>query len=277
MSRVEKFNPLKRSALSEQRDGLKSEAFREITFDLVREDAVNFGLVTDVLFQMNAGKEASIFLAEWKGHTIVLKVYRLWHSSHKLSKSKGYLTAATSKRVYHVLGMIEDIAVAEYDILMKCFRAGVHVPTPIGRVGNYITMRFIGDERESAPQLKDVHLDDPEGVLNQIFDDYFVMYKDVHYVHGDLSKYNILWWKNRPWFIDVPQAYKVGPWSNMKEAVSLLRRDVENVLSYFEQYDIYRDPDSIVEIFLNAYVPRNLRHFEEDMLPLTESSGDKSV
>ena len=65
MSRVEKHNPMKAGAVTRKRDTLKGDSCKtdipEITFESVREDAINYGLVTDVLYQMNAGKEASIF------------------------------------------------------------------------------------------------------------------------------------------------------------------------------------------------------------------------
>ncbi len=269
MSRVEKYNPLKGGALSRKRASLKSGRttrgveIKELTFDSVRDDTIGFGLVSDLVYPINAGKEASIFLAHWEGHPIVLKAYRLWQSSHKMSKKKGYLGTATSKRTYCILGMMEDLAVTEFDILMNCFKAGVHVPTPIGRVGNYLTMRFIGDETGPAPQLKDVHLEDPETVLNQVLEDYLLMYSKAHYVHGDLSRYNILWHQNRPWFIDVPQAYTVGPWADMNKVEKLLLRDIENTLSYFEGYDIHRDPEHILEVFLSEYIPDNLRNYRE--------------
>ena len=267
MSRVEKHNPLKRGAMSRKRDGLKGAggkvAISEITFQSVKEDALQFGLATDVLYQMKSGKEASIFLAKWKDHPIILKAYRLWHSSHKMSKSQGYIASGTSKRTHCILGMIEDLAVIEYDVLMNSFKAGVHVPTPISRVGNYLTMRFIGDGLKPAPKLKDVHLDDPEVVLDQILDDFLIMYRDAHYVHGDLSAYNILWWKDRAWIIDVPQAYKVGVHSDMRKAEVLLHRDIKNVLKYFESYGISKDSEHILEVFLDAYMPHNLRHYKE--------------
>ena len=268
MSRVEKYNPLKSSTLSRKKsalkDGRKGKAeIQEITYESVKEDAVRFGLATDVLYQMNAGKEASIFLADWNNHPIVLKAYRMWQSSHKISKKKGFHVPASSKRTYCVLDMMESFAVVEFDLLEKCFHAGIPVPTPIGRVGNYLTMRFIGDEMEPAPQLKDVHLANPEAVLDQILDDYLIMYRDVHYIHGDLSRYNILWWKERGWFIDVPQAYEVGPWCDMNKAERMLLRDIRNVLSYFESYDMYKDPKHILEVFLSEYTPSNQKHYRE--------------
>ena len=267
MSFVEKHNPLKGSVLSKKRDETKGDGRKaeisEITYQSVKEDAIQFGLATDVLYQMNSGKEASIYLAMWKDHPIILKAYRLWHSSHKMSKKKGYVASGTSKRSHCIYAMIEDLAVIEYDILMNSFKAGVHVPTPISRVGNYLTMRFIGDELDPAPQLKYVELENPEVALDQILDDYLIMYRDSHYVHGDLSRYNILWWQNRPWIIDVPQAYLVNPWADMKKAESLLRRDLKNVLSYFDSYGINRDLDHILGVFLAAYTPHNLRHYKE--------------
>ena len=254
---VEKFNPNKPSALSKKRDlqragkAGRAVGISEITLEDVRQDAIAFGLATDVAHQMNAGKEASIFLASWNEHPIILKVYRLWRTS-QASKKKGF----------YAPGKMEALAAKEFDMLLSCFKAGMHVPTPIGRVGNYVTMRFIGDN-QPAPQIRNVEIDDPELALDQILDDYLLMYRDVHYVHGDLSGYNILWWKERPWIIDVPQAYHVGPWVNMSKAADLLRRDIVNVLSAFKSYGIRRDPDQILEAFLSEYVPENKRNFRE--------------
>jgi RIO kinase 1 len=159
--------------------------------------------------------------------------------------------------------MAEPFAVKEYKLLMDCFRAGVHVPTPIGRVMNYVTMRFIGEEFNAAPQLKDVQLDDPETVLDEILDDYLAMYRDAHYVHGDLSAYNILWWMNKGWFIDMPQGEKVDKWCDMNRIEQVLRRDIKNILVYFAQYGIERDSEHILQVFLHEYIPDNLRNYDE--------------
>lgn len=258
---VEKLNPRKPSALSIKRDGQRGNrrgstvAINEITLDEVRTDAVNFGLATEVLYQMNAGKEASIYLAYWKDFPLILKAYRFWQSA-QAKKSRGFFAP----------GRMQAIAAREYDLLLACFNAGMKVPTPIGRVGNYLTMRFIGDEVEPASQLRNVQLEEPDLVLDEILDDYLTMYRDVHYVHGDLSAYNILWWQGRAWIIDLPQAYQVGPWADMNRVVSLLRRDIVNLLRYFKKYGIRRDPDEIVKVFLSEYVPQNLRNYEETVV-----------
>jgi len=265
---VEKLNPKKPSAVSFKRDGQRGAQrgrtvpISEITLSEVKEDAVRFGLATDVAYQMNAGKEASIFVAYYKSHPIILKAFRLWQTS-QAKKSRGVFAP----------GNMQVLAAKEYDLLLACFKAGMHVPTPIGRVGYYLTQRFLGDGLEPAPQLRNVLLENPESVLDQILDDYLIMYRDVHYVHGDLSAYNILWWENRPWIIDMPQAYKVSPWADMKQVVMLLRRDIVNVLSYFKKYGLSFDPDHIVEVFLSEYIPDNLRNYDEDVAAIR--SGGK--
>lgn len=269
MSRVDKFNPLaKGSAIDQKRDALRGGTsgkakIEEPNFEEIRRDAINYGLASDVLYPISAGKEASIFLALWKDHPIVLKSYRLWSTPHKLSTTKGHIRASSGKKTRWILGLIEDIAVAEFDVLQDCFKAGVRIPTPISRVANYLTMRFIGDGETPAPQLREVELDDPETVMNEIFDQYLKMYRDAHYTHGDLSAYNILWWKNQPWIIDVPQSETVNKWSDMNKVELFLRRDIHNVLKYFKSYGIERDPEQILNVFLDAYIPSNLRNYRE--------------
>ncbi|MFX1607196.1 MAG: RIO1 family regulatory kinase/ATPase [Promethearchaeota archaeon] len=269
MSRVDKFNPLsKGSAIDQKRDELRGGTcgkaiIEEPRFKTIRDDAIKFGLVHDVLYPMSAGKEASIFIATWNNHPIVLKAYRIWSTPHKLSMGKGHIRASSGKKTRWILGLVEDIAVQEFDILQNCFKAGVRVPTPIGRVANYLTMRFIGDGENPAPQLREVDLENPEEVMNEIFDQYLLMYSDAHYIHGDLSAFNILWWNNKPWIIDVPQGESVNKWSDMNKVELILRRDIKNVLRYFKSYGIERDSEYILKVFLDAYIPSNLRNYRE--------------
>ena len=124
-------------------------------------------------------------------------------------------------------------------------------------------MRFIGDGETPAPQLREVNLEHPEAVMNEVFDQYLLMYRNANYVHGDLSGYNILWWKDQPWIIDVPQSDAVNKWSDMNKIELMLRRDIQNVLKYFESYGIERDPEQILNVFLDAFIPDNLRNYRE--------------
>ncbi|TFG06366.1 hypothetical protein EU538_10365 [Candidatus Thorarchaeota archaeon] len=146
---VDKYNPKKVGVLRHKRAQVRagqsgrSVGIRELTFPEVREDVIDFGLVTSFVRQMKSGKEASLFVALRKKHTIVVEVYRLWLSANARHK-QGFLALEAAER----------LAVREYDILCACFRSGVLTPTPISRVGTYLTMRIICTDGDPAPRLE---------------------------------------------------------------------------------------------------------------------------
>ena len=105
------------------------------------------------------------------------------------------------------------------------------------------TMRFLGDET-NARRLSDLDLDEPEqyarealGIVEKLLDAFIV--------HGDLSEYNLLLFRDRIFVIDFPQAGDLSSRPNrhrrFEEAKPLLRRDLENVARYFSQYDVEVD------------------------------------
>ncbi|MFX1561595.1 MAG: hypothetical protein ACFFBL_13480, partial [Promethearchaeota archaeon] len=62
---------------------------------------------------------------------------------------------------------------------------------------------------------------------------------------------------------DVPQGESVNKWSDMNKVELILRRDIKNVLRYFKSYGIERDSEYILKVFLDAYIPSNLRNYRE--------------
>ena len=54
-------------------------------------------------------------------------------------------------------------------------------------------------------------------------------------MHGDLSAYNVLWWQERPWIIDVPQSIDLHA---SRDGYVHLRRDVQNLERYFARYGL---------------------------------------
>jgi RIO kinase 1 len=216
------------------RDGRRSRyvEVEEVSLDGLRADAVENGLVDEVVSILATGKEADVYLGLWKQAPLALKVYRLHRTPNKKRSMIGY-------SIYR-MGML---AANEFTILEKAYRAGVPVPTPARRVDNMFTMRFLGDEA-TAHRLKELDLDEPEEVAGQALG---IIEKllDAFIVHGDLSEYNLLLYNDRVFAIDFPQA--IDPSSrpsrrNMFEtAKPLLLRDLENVARYFSQYDVEID------------------------------------
>ena len=61
---------------------------------------------------------------------------------------------------------------------------------------------------------------------------------EVDVVHGDLSAFNVLWWRERPVIIDLSQAVDAV---THPAARDLLARDVERTASYFERMGVTID------------------------------------
>ncbi len=205
---------------------------REVSLETVRADAVENGLVDDVMAVLGTGKEADVYLGLWKDTPLALKVYRLHRTSRRKHASIGY-----------ALDRMGAVAAREFTILQKAYRGGVQVPTPARRVDNMFTMRFLGRDK-MAPSLKRVELDDPARIAKEAVG-LVEKLLDAFIVHGDLSEYNILMWNDALYVIDFPQAVdfssKVDRHQKTREAASLLLRDLQNVETYFKSYDVLVD------------------------------------
>ena len=193
---------------------------REVSLETVRADAIECGLVDDVVTILASGKEADVYLGLWKGAPLALKAYRLHRRPHKKKSAIGYS-----------LDKVGAVAAREFTILEKAYRAGVPVPTPARRADNMFTMRFLGDEQR-APLLKDADLEQPEEVARQAL---ALVEKliDAFIVHSDLSEYNIVMWGERLFAIDFPQAVdfssRVTRHVRVEEAKPMLLRDLRNL------------------------------------------------
>lgn len=208
----------------------------EVSLDSLRADAVENGLVDEVVSILATGKEADVYVGLWKQVPLALKVYRLYRTPHRKKAMIGYSVDR--------MGLI---AAKEFTVLEKAYRAGVPVPTPARRVDNVFTMRFLGDET-NASRLKDLDLDEPQQYATQALE---IIEKllDAFIVHGDLSEYNLLSYRGRVFAIDFGQSVDLSSQTNrhqrFEDAKPLLRRDLENIARYFSHYDI--EIDSLAE------------------------------
>src|SRR5438552_3035948 len=100
-------------------------------------------------------------------------------------------------------------------------------------------MAFIGDGQQAAPRLSEVHLD--LSTARQVWRDVQIEIRtmlDADLVHGDLSAYNILWWRGRAVLIDFSQSVDVVTHPASRE---LLYRDVERTAGYFRRMGVTID------------------------------------
>jgi RIO kinase 1 len=130
----------------------------------------------------------------------------------------------------------------EMETLSRAWRAGASVPFPVEQTDDGILMEYIGDAVQVAPRVVDARLE--PGQLHeawaQLVDSLRRLTRES-VVHGDLSVYNILWWRDRVVIIDFPQAVdaRTNP-----EAASLLHRDVKNVATWFGRRGVTTDVEA---------------------------------
>ena len=103
-------------------------------------------------------------------------------------------------------------------------------------------MAFIGDAPTAAPRLSSVKLAPADGarVWRHLLEEVAAMLR-ADRVHGDLSAYNVLYWRERPVLIDFSQTVDVVTHPGARE---LLHRDLERVASYFQRQGVEADVDA---------------------------------
>ena len=195
------------------------------------------GLATGIIGLISAGKEADVYLAEYKDAPIAVKVYRLYRTSHK---GGGPVKQDSMGR----------LAAHEYEMTRQAWKGGVNVPTPARRVENMFSMRYLGDESGPAPRLQEVELDDPQTFLDKVLGGVEKL-AAAGVVHSDLSPFNILVFADEPWFIDLSEAIRVDrtgdiPWMRLELASIALERGLNSFQSYFGKYGVELDPKPIV-------------------------------
>jgi len=60
--------------------------------------------------------------------------------------------------------------------------------------------------------------------------------------HGDLSAYNLLWWQERVWFIDLPQAVDIAA---NPQGLNYVHRDVVNICTWFDRKGLTVDGEEV--------------------------------
>ena len=93
----------------------------------------------------------------------------------------------------------------EHRNLMRLYRWGLPVPQPIAIQKNVLVMDYLGTESQPSPKLRDVKIDHPQAVYDEMLEFLAVSWQKAELVHGDFSPFNILWHGNAPIVIDVGQ------------------------------------------------------------------------
>jgi RIO kinase 1 len=194
------------------------------------------------LSTMKIGKEANIFSAKKEdGKKICIKIYRL--ETANFNKMFEYIHS--DPRFLGLLNSKRKIIFAwvqrEYRNLNIAEKAEVTAPRVIKSLNNVLLMDFIGKD-DPAPMLKDAPPKDKEKFFDEIIENMRKLYK-AGFVHGDLSPYNILNYRNKPYFIDLSHTT-----SNKNPIFTrLLDRDITNMANYFQKQKVIISEEDILK------------------------------
>jgi RIO kinase 1 len=122
----------------------------------------------------------------------------------------------------------------ELEMMQHAWNAGVSVPYPIGSRDDGLLMQFLGDTERTAPRLVEARLSAVEirrAAAELIAN--LELLVGAGYVHADLSAFNLLWWQDKLWLIDFPQAVDV---TTNPHAFEYLHRDLTNIGRWFARH-----------------------------------------
>ena len=208
---------------------------------------------------LKTGKEADVHLVRralpgTDGCLLAAKRYR--DPEHRMfHRDVGYQEGRTTRRSRDVRAMegrtrygrellAGKWALAEFTALGELWAAGAPVPYPVQLLGIELMLEFFGDDDgTAAPRLAQYR---PDGAqLRDLFDqcvDAMRVLARAGYAHGDLSAFNLLWWSERLWFIDFPQAVDLA---ENPLGLDFLHRDVQNVCAWFARRGEVHDPEEL--------------------------------
>jgi len=203
---------------------------------------VNQGLFDVLDHPVSSGKEGGVFRASKGGEFRAVKIYRISNTTfrHLPAYALEELRREASARNYG--GLIFAWTRREHTILGRLAEAGVRAPVPYGHYRNVLVMEYIGTAEGAAPRLKDVPIDDPATLYEELVREFGLMIRKAKLVHGDLSPYNTLYHDGRVVIIDVAQSIR----SDHPEARPLLERDLLNFSRFLGRLGFDVEPEEFL-------------------------------
>ena len=139
--------------------------------------------------------------------------------------------------------------------LARLSKWGLTVPKPLGINKNVLVMEYLGDETSPYPKLREVVVDEPRPVYDELLEFLAVSWQKANLVHGDFSPFNILWSPEGPVVIDVGQAVI----QSHPKAQEFLIRDVTRLVEWANKNGIDVDLAEAMYEVLNM----DLSHVKE--------------
>ena len=201
---------------------------------------LNSNFLSEINGCLSTGKEANVYYAKGTGtQEYAVKIFktsilvfkdrdRYVSGEHRFRH--GYCKSNPRK-------MVRTWAEKEMRNLKRLHMAGVPCPQPYLLKQHVLVMDFLGEDGWCAPRLKDATLSSAEldECYRTVVLDMRRMYHECNLVHGDLSEYNLLWYRGRAVIIDVSQSVEhAHPY-----ATDFLKKDIANITEFFGRNGVY--------------------------------------
>lgn len=251
------------------------------------ETFYNQQIITDILYVVKGGKEASVYCCEAHPSTgldlIAAKVYRpkmfrslsndqMYQEGREIMQDNGKTMKGVDYRMMRAVkkksGFGEKVVhqswlMYEFTTMQTLYRMEAAVPQPIAAGENAVLMEYIGAEGTPAPTLNSVRIDREEAqpLFDEVMRNVDLMLS-LGMIHGDLSAYNILYLDGEVVLIDFPQVTKLHTNSS---AAFILNRDITRICEYFSGFGVDCDPDIITRDLWMKYVPDRSEEIKADL------------
>ena len=210
-------------------------------------------IIDSIDFPISTGKEAIVFraLTPQKKY-IALKIYRTSNTTYKhiakyIIGDPRFRYATKSRRE-----LIFQWAQKEFKNLERLRQKKLLVPQPHKIIKNVLVMQYLGTKNTPAPLLKETIIQNPKHICRQLLNNIKEMYQKAELVHADLSPYNIVIYRQKPYIIDVSQAVL----TEHPHAQDFLKRDIKNIIQYFKKYGVDNDINHIYEQIIKTKTGR---------------------
>jgi RIO kinase 2 len=178
---------------------------------------------------IGVGKESDVFEAvNERQQELAIKFFRIGRISFRQASRKRGFSSKEVENLHHWLLVNVSAAKEEFDVLTRLKNTSVKIPVPLYRAMHCVVMNKVDGIR--LPIVRE--LEHPRLVLQNILANIAIAYKN-NVIHSDLSEYNVLVQikTGEICIIDWPQAVP----SNHPNAKNLLRRDVFNIVRFFNK------------------------------------------
>jgi RIO kinase 1 len=231
---------------SEARKAFENVLDHEALMALIKLDERE--VIEQIYGTVESGKESLVFLADTpEEERVLVKIYMNQAGGFRdmeqyLRGDKRFRNIKSDRR-----SIIQEWCKKEYKNLKKAEKI-LRCPEPIAFQKNILVMEFIGRDFSPFPKLKGVEIDNPGDALERTLNEIEQLWTDEQLVHGDLSEYNILVTdEGELVWIDFSQ----GVHRSHPEAVNLLKRDIENIVDFFNRQGADRDSEKALNSIIS--------------------------